>query len=95
MSRQAARKRKLAEAGIVYDFGKVGYVSIVVIYVALDRYSQGNFVSEKVQRGILMTAYMHHVLPELLTPIIAYPQRSNVVTPHEKNYANGLLYTFK
>jgi len=25
MKRQAARKRKLAEAGIVYDFGKVGY----------------------------------------------------------------------
>ena len=27
MNRQEARKRKLAEAGIVYDFDKVGYVS--------------------------------------------------------------------
>jgi len=27
MSRQAARKRKLAEAGIVYNFEKVAYVS--------------------------------------------------------------------
>lgn len=30
MKRQAARKRKLAEAGIAYDFGKVGYVSAAV-----------------------------------------------------------------
>jgi hypothetical protein len=30
LSRQAARKRKLVEAGIVYNFDKVGYVSIPV-----------------------------------------------------------------
>ena len=27
MKRQEARKRKLAEAGVVYNFDKVGYVS--------------------------------------------------------------------
>jgi len=32
LSRQAARKRKLVEAGIVYNFDKVGYVSFPVRY---------------------------------------------------------------
>ena len=32
MNRQESRKRKLAEAGIVYNFEKVGYVSTISLY---------------------------------------------------------------
>ena len=32
MNRQEARKRKLVEAGIVYNFEKVGYVSTLLLY---------------------------------------------------------------
>jgi nucleolar protein 15 len=32
LNRQEARKRKLAEAGIVYNFEKVGYVSTLLLY---------------------------------------------------------------
>ena len=40
MKRQEARKRKLAEAGIVYNFDKVGYVSGPTPYAMADQLSR-------------------------------------------------------
>jgi hypothetical protein len=39
MKRQEARKRKLAEAGVVYNFDKVGYVSGSTPYATADQLS--------------------------------------------------------
>jgi hypothetical protein len=37
MKRQEARKRKLAEAGVVYNFDKVGYVSGSTLFAMADQ----------------------------------------------------------
>jgi hypothetical protein len=57
LSRQAARKRKLAEAGIVYNFDKVGYVSAIVRCPR--SLLKRSFPVEKAQKHIMTTLAAH------------------------------------